>query len=230
MSTATAPTTWRPSANRRSPSRWGSTASRRRRPTRRPAAWSPPRLRARSRQVGSRQVPARPRASVRRHCCCSAASRCSARPGRCRHVGASVGSSRRAVMGLRDRSEIDRHRARWNVVAVGLAVTGAVLLALGLPTHWSAAPGLPERAVDPPATTTSTQGAKSSAEAPRTPTTGPLMDSVAPVEITIPVLRVYSPLVDLGLTDDGALEVPGNGDDAGWYTGAPTPGALGPAI
>lgn len=133
-------------------------------------------------------------------------------------------------MGPRDRSETDRHRARWNVVAVGLAVTGAVLLALGLPTHWSAAPGLPERAVGPPATTTSTQGPKSSAEAPRTPTTGPLMDSAAPVEITIPVLRVSSPLVDLGLTDDGALEVPGNGDDAGWYTGAPTPGALGPAI
>jgi LPXTG-site transpeptidase (sortase) family protein len=34
----------------------------------------------------------------------------------------------------------------------------------------------------------------------------------------------------LGLLDDGTLEVPPGPFPAGWYTGAPTPGELGPAI
>jgi sortase (surface protein transpeptidase) len=34
----------------------------------------------------------------------------------------------------------------------------------------------------------------------------------------------------LGLTSDGALEVPPGGFPAGWFTGAPTPGELGPAV
>jgi sortase (surface protein transpeptidase) len=34
----------------------------------------------------------------------------------------------------------------------------------------------------------------------------------------------------LGLRADGTMEVPPAGFPAGWYTGAPTPGELGPAI
>jgi sortase (surface protein transpeptidase) len=34
----------------------------------------------------------------------------------------------------------------------------------------------------------------------------------------------------LGLKADGTMEVPPEGFPAGWYTGAPTPGELGPAI
>jgi len=36
--------------------------------------------------------------------------------------------------------------------------------------------------------------------------------------------------MDLGLEDDGSLEVPPEGFPAGWFTEAPTPGELGPAI
>lgn len=36
--------------------------------------------------------------------------------------------------------------------------------------------------------------------------------------------------MDLGLQADGTLEVPPGAFPAGWYTGAPTPGELGPAI
>ncbi|WP_233160758.1 class F sortase [Actinophytocola xanthii] len=81
----------------------------------------------------------------------------------------------------------------------------------------------------PPMSTTSPQE-QPSPSTPRALTTGPLMDSATPVEITIPAMDVSSPLVDLGLQNDGAMEVPLNGQNAGWYTGAPTPGALGPAI
>jgi sortase (surface protein transpeptidase) len=36
--------------------------------------------------------------------------------------------------------------------------------------------------------------------------------------------------MDLGLLADGSLQVPPNGFPAGWYTGGPTPGELGPAV
>ncbi len=52
----------------------------------------------------------------------------------------------------------------------------------------------------------------------------------APVRLRIPAIGVDSTLMGLGLQDDGSLEVPPEGFPAGWYRGAPTPGALGPAI
>lgn len=67
-------------------------------------------------------------------------------------------------------------------------------------------------------------------------TTGPrgvgavhLVRSV-PVRLEIEAIGVDSELMDLGLRDDGTMEVPAKGFPAGWYTGAPTPGELGPAI
>ncbi|HTC69988.1 MAG TPA: class F sortase [Acidothermaceae bacterium] len=52
----------------------------------------------------------------------------------------------------------------------------------------------------------------------------------APVRITVPTIGVDSVLMSLGLLADGSLQVPPSGFPAGWYTGAPTPGQLGPAI
>jgi sortase (surface protein transpeptidase) len=50
------------------------------------------------------------------------------------------------------------------------------------------------------------------------------------VRVRIPAIGVDSPLMRLGLLADGSLQVPPRGFPAGWYTGAPTPGELGPAI
>ncbi|MEX2485992.1 MAG: class F sortase [Nitriliruptoraceae bacterium] len=52
----------------------------------------------------------------------------------------------------------------------------------------------------------------------------------APLRLQIPSIGVDSALMDLGLQADGTLEVPPSGFPAGWYTGSPTPGELGPAI
>ncbi|HEY0817035.1 MAG TPA: class F sortase [Pseudonocardia sp.] len=46
----------------------------------------------------------------------------------------------------------------------------------------------------------------------------------------IPAIGVDSALMPLGLRADGSLQVPPSGFPAGWYTGAPSPGELGPAI
>lgn len=56
------------------------------------------------------------------------------------------------------------------------------------------------------------------------------MPAVEPVGIEIPAIGVSSELMNLGLQPDGTLEVPPAGYPAGWFTGAPTPGELGPAI
>ena len=51
-----------------------------------------------------------------------------------------------------------------------------------------------------------------------------------PVRLQIAAIGVDSRLMDLGLQSDGSMEVPPGGFPAGWFTGAPTPGELGPAI
>lgn len=54
--------------------------------------------------------------------------------------------------------------------------------------------------------------------------------AVRPSRIVIPAIEVDTDVMDLGLDQGGALEVPPAGFPAGWYTGSPAPGELGPAI
>lgn len=78
-------------------------------------------------------------------------------------------------------------------------------------------------------TPTPTPTRSSGAVAPRRVGAAHLASSV-PVRLQIAAIGVDSRLMDLGLNDDGTLEVPPGAFPAGWYTGAPTPGELGPAI
>lgn len=50
------------------------------------------------------------------------------------------------------------------------------------------------------------------------------------MRLQIGAIGVDSTLMALGLRKDGTMEVPPGGFPAGWYTGAPTPGEMGPAI
>lgn len=59
---------------------------------------------------------------------------------------------------------------------------------------------------------------------------GYLLPASAPVRVQIPAIGVDSPLIGLGLRPDGTMQVPSAGFPAGWFTGAPTPGELGPSI
>ena len=56
------------------------------------------------------------------------------------------------------------------------------------------------------------------------------VEQPAPVSLRIEAIGVDTTLLDLGLQDDGTMEVPPEGFPAGWYTGAPRPGAIGPAV
>ena len=53
---------------------------------------------------------------------------------------------------------------------------------------------------------------------------------LAPTLLTIPAIGVNSTLVRLGLLKDGTLEVPTAAMAAGWYTGSPVPGLVGPSV
>lgn len=78
-----------------------------------------------------------------------------------------------------------------------------------------------------PLVTTRPESTPPTQPAPTRPAT---IAAAAPVRLQIPSIGVDSELMDLGLQDDGTLEVPPSGFPAGWYTGAPTPGEIGPAI
>jgi sortase family protein len=81
----------------------------------------------------------------------------------------------------------------------------------------------------PPATA----GAAVAAAASPTPAAAPaplVLAESRPVRVQIPAIGVDSDLMDLGVQDDGTLEVPPAGFPAGWFTDAPTPGEVGPAV
>lgn len=102
---------------------------------------------------------------------------------------------------------------RW----LAVAAIGATLTACGGQPRTSTAPTV----ITTPDTTTSA--------APAT-VDGPLPQS-RPDTLEVPAIDVSTgPIVDLGLTGDGALEVPKDARTTGWFTGGPAPGQTGPAV
>jgi LPXTG-site transpeptidase (sortase) family protein len=106
---------------------------------------------------------------------------------------------------------------RLRLVAVAAAVAAAAALA----GCGSAAPA--PVAGPPTSVAAPTTAAATTADVPVLPASDP-------VRVRVPAIGVDSPLMDLGLQPDGSLEVPAEGFPAGWFTGSPTPGEIGPAV
>ena len=93
----------------------------------------------------------------------------------------------------------------------------------------------PEPTEDAEEATPSSEGAapSSSDEEPdaAAPEAG-VLPAAVPTRVRVPSVDVDSPLLELGLQEDGTVEVPptGEGSPAGWYRNSPTPGERGPAI
>jgi Sortase domain len=92
------------------------------------------------------------------------------------------------------------------------------------------AAGCSSDAVPAPTPSVSASGSVPPSGAAAPPGAAAPMARSAPVRVQIPAIGVDSALIQLGLRADGSLQVPPSGFPAGWYTGAPTPGELGPAI
>jgi sortase (surface protein transpeptidase) len=113
-------------------------------------------------------------------------------------------------------------------------LAAAVLLALGGGTAITVAalrtpPSVPEAAGVPATAPDSVPPAASAAPAGEL-TSGPQMSTSPPVRVSIPALHVAVPVVGLGQMPDGSMQVPADAKTVGWYTRAPTPGSLGPAV
>jgi sortase (surface protein transpeptidase) len=111
-------------------------------------------------------------------------------------------------------------RTRRGVVVLSLVVTGAAGCAAGRP----AAHAAPTTSRPVAAPTRTTQVIDFPVGSWRRLPLSP------PVRVEIPAIGVSSPLVRLGLNRDGTMQVPGDFQVAGWFTGGPQPGQLGPAV
>jgi hypothetical protein len=129
---------------------------------------------------------------------------------------------------------------RGSALAAGvelLTVSGALAVTVALTSHpRSPEPPLTQPTASQTATpTSSAQPVGPPAHAAVKPPAAqrPVMAVSVPVLITIPAIGVRSPVLALGQSRSGAMEVPPPGphyDDAGWYRYSPTPGSLGPAV
>lgn len=121
--------------------------------------------------------------------------------------------------------------AAWAVAAVLLAVAGvgALVVVAG------------DQQPPPPATSGSDPSSGRQVAPPRAAPQPPVEDTAdrvagqllpesQPVRLRIPAIGVDAGVVRLGVDGAGAMEVPGDPADAGWFTGAASPGALGPAV
>jgi sortase (surface protein transpeptidase) len=110
------------------------------------------------------------------------------------------------------------------VATVGLAFTVVAVLTGGAP---DSVPPAPDKAKP---TASATETVESAPRATQPPARATPMAESAPTRLRIPSIKVDSDLMALGLKSDGTLETPPGPFPAGWFTGAPTPGELGPAI
>jgi hypothetical protein len=87
-----------------------------------------------------------------------------------------------------------------------------------------------------PAATTQDAVASPSAPAAGIPIPGPggvaraVPAGLRPVRIAVPSIGVDASLTRLGISGDGAIEVPGNPVQAGWLDTSPAPGQQGPSV
>lgn len=109
-------------------------------------------------------------------------------------------------------------------VAVGLLIAAAGSAGLLLTRHGTPALRPPALGVNAVPVPTNTIVAPPPSAQP-----GPVS---RPVALTIPLIGVQTKLMYLGLNSDGTMQVPPlpMASVAGWFTGSPRPGAIGPAI
>lgn len=126
---------------------------------------------------------------------------------------------------------------RRRLVLLGL---GAVALAgcapaerapVGFPesaTGTESVPPSPSSTSPAPTPATTTSGGTEATSAP--PTRSPAAPKAAPQRLEIPAMRLDERVIDLGIADDGTLEVPEDPDRVGWFTGGGRPGGPGPTV
>ena len=125
-----------------------------------------------------------------------------------------------------DHRRVGTATRRLTTLGVGWAAAGMIAITGCSPVAVTTSPA----ATGANSSTSSTPVAVSALTSGGTAPTEPPVERLTPVRIKVPAIRVDAPLVRLGLTSDGALAVPTKAMTAGWYTGSPVPGQVGPAV
>ncbi|MGJ9372129.1 class F sortase [Nesterenkonia sp. CF4.4] len=122
----------------------------------------------------------------------------------------------------------------------------AAALALGLSLSACGTPASPSTLPEPePSTTTEDPASSSSAKASAEPDSegsssansssagsgaSSAETGVRPVAVNIPSIDVEEALIDLGIAEDGTMEVPEDFSEVGWFDGGGMPGGRGPTV
>jgi hypothetical protein len=116
-------------------------------------------------------------------------------------------------------------------------MAGVAVLLTAVAVGVSGCSGQPDALVTPSVPSTSrvqpsTPGPTSPVAGTRAPApaAGAGLSRSTPIRLQVAAIGVDSTLMSLGLQADGAMQVPTGGFPAGWYTGGPTPGELGPGV
>jgi len=113
-------------------------------------------------------------------------------------------------------------------VAVGLALA-AVLVLTGCASS-EAEPA----ASSPPGSAASdapSSPAPPATPSPAAPAPAPAVGTGAePARVAVPAIELDEPLIGLGIASTGAMEVPVDADEVGWFTGGGRPGGRGPTV
>nr|WP_314143859.1 class F sortase [uncultured Rhodococcus sp.] len=115
-----------------------------------------------------------------------------------------------------------RHRAVVRAVAAAFLLLLSLVAGCATPSDSAPAQNdsMSSASSAPAAVAPSGEGAAESSSAAGSP----------PARLEIGAIGVDSDVMGLGLRPDGSMEVPAGGWPAGWYTGSPVPGQLGPSI
>jgi sortase (surface protein transpeptidase) len=125
---------------------------------------------------------------------------------------------------MKNKNSVMAPRTRRAITAVALAVSVLLTVVGCAGGQFDAGNSQPHPSSRQSAN--SAQSTSDSAHSEKVPSTA----AQRPVRLEIPSISVDTDIIDLGLDTDGTLEVPPDGKAAGWYTGAPAPGEVGPAI
>ena len=136
------------------------------------------------------------------------------------------------------RESTGRRRSAWMVAGAVIGLLGVVLLAVAFFSRDPAPSPIAVPDVEQPPVARSSPS--QSQDGPSSPSPspsgmpdlvrGPVLPASPPLTIAIPRIHVDSPLETLGVDGSGAMDVPQDPAQAGWYRLGPAPGALGPAV
>ncbi|MFG6476434.1 class F sortase [Microbacterium sp. P06] len=106
----------------------------------------------------------------------------------------------------------------------------AGVAALAMTLVLSGCAGAPAAPSAPASATTSAPVATTTPDATPVPASPSAEAGLPPGGIRIPAIDLDEPLIDLGITADGDMEVPADFDEVGWFTGGGRPGGRGPTV